>query len=158
MILYHGSYTEVKRPNLSFSRKEIDFGIGFYTTPIMEQAEKWSLRFKSRKGQAVVSEYDFDNKVMEKLSVLTFDMYSEDWLDFVALCRAGKDSACNYDMVIGGVANDDVFNTLQLYLDNLISKQETIKRLRYEKPNIQYCFKNQELIDSHLRFLRSYQR
>jgi hypothetical protein len=158
MILYHGSYTEVKRPNLSFSRKEIDFGVGFYTTPILGQAEKWSLKFKSRKKTAVVSEYEFDAKAMEHLSVLSFEMYSEEWLDFVVSCRAGKDAGVKYDLIIGGVANDDVFNTLQLYSDNLISKQETIKRLRYEKPNIQYCFKNSEVIDNHLRFTRRYEK
>ena len=158
MILYHGSYIEVKSPNLSFSRKDVDFGAGFYTTHIREQAEKWSLRFKRREKQAVVSEYEFDDNVMERLSVLNFETYSDDWLEFVASCRTGKDSACNYDLIIGGVANDDVFNTLQLYLDNLISRQETIKRLQYEKPNIQYCFKNQKAIDGHVRFLRSYQK
>jgi hypothetical protein len=158
MILYHGSYMEVKRPDLSFSRNELDFGVGFYTTPIREQAEKWSLRFKRREKQAVVSEYEFDNNVMERLSVLTFETYSDDWLEFVTSCRTGRDSICNYDLIIGGVANDDVFNTLQLYLDNLISRQETIKRLRYEKPNIQYCFKNQKVIDDNVRFLRSYQK
>jgi len=158
MTLYHGSYMEVRHPNLSFSRKEVDFGAGFYTTPIQEQAEKWSLRFKSKKKQAVVSEYEFDNNVTEKLSVLSFETYSDNWLDFVTSCRAGKDTARNYDLIIGGVANDDVFNTLQLYLDNLISRQETIKRLRYEKPNIQYCFKNQAVIDDRVRFLRSYEK
>jgi len=158
MILYHGSYTEVRHPNLSFSRKEVDFGVGFYTTDIKEQAEKWSLKFKHRKKRAVISEYEFDNDVMKHLSVLNFEAYSEEWLDFVALCRVGKSSACTYDLIIGGVANDDVFNTLQLYLDDLISKQETIKRLRYEKPNIQYCFKNQATIDDYLRFVRSYEK
>ncbi len=158
MILYHGSYTEVKRPDISFSRKEIDFGAGFYTTPIKEQAEKWSLRFKSKKGCSVVSEYEFDDTNMETLSVLKFETYSEDWLEFVTSCRIGKDSGYDYDMIIGGVANDDVFNTLQLYLDKLISMDETIKRLRYEKPNVQYCFKHQEVINNRLRFLRSHER
>jgi hypothetical protein len=158
MILYHGSYTEVTLPNLSFSRKEVDFGAGFYTTPIREQAEKWSLRFKKRNRQAVVSEYEFDDKVMEHLSVLNFETYSEDWLDFVVSCRDGKETGGSYDLIIGGVANDDVFNTLQLYSDNIISKPETIKRLRYEKPNIQYCFKNQAVIDNRLRFTGSYEK
>lgn len=39
MILYHGSYVEIKEPSLSFSRDNLDFGKGFYTTPIKEQAE-----------------------------------------------------------------------------------------------------------------------
>ena len=61
----------------------------------------------------------------------------------------------NYDIVIGGVANDRVFNTIQLYFDGLIDKAESIKRLRYDKPNLQYCFRNQAVIDEHLKFVSS---
>ncbi|MDR2579417.1 MAG: DUF3990 domain-containing protein [Fibromonadaceae bacterium] len=157
MILYHGSYIQIEKPNLSFSRKELDFGIGFYTTSIKEQAEKWSLKFKKRKQASVISKYEFDEKNIEKASVLKFDSYSDEWLDFVILCRTGKKLEKNYDLVIGGIANDDVFNTLQLFLDNLIPKQETLKRLRYERPNIQYCFKSQAIIDEHLHFMESYE-
>lgn len=48
-----------------------------------------------------------------------------------------------YDIVIGGVANDKVFNTVELYFDHLIDKAEAIKRLRYEKPNLQICFRTE---------------
>lgn len=40
--------------------------------------------------------------------------------------------------MIGGVANDKAFNTVELYFDNLIDKKEAIHRLRFEKPNLQY--------------------
>jgi hypothetical protein len=39
MDLYHGSNVVIKAPNLKFSRKELDFGAGFYTTTNYEQAE-----------------------------------------------------------------------------------------------------------------------
>jgi hypothetical protein len=148
---------QISNPNLSYSRKELDFGEGFYTTSIKEQAEKWSLKFKKRKKSAVISKYEFDEGIAKKISVLKFDSYTEEWLDFVVLCRTGKVLESNYDLIIGGIANDDVFNTLQLFLDNLIPKQETIKRLQYEKPNIQYCFKSQAVIDEYLHFAGSYE-
>jgi hypothetical protein len=157
MILYHGSYTEIIKPNLSFSRNELDFGIGFYTTSIKKQADKWSLKFKKRHEPSIVSKYEFDEKIIDKISTLKFNSYSEEWLDFVVLCRTDSSIGENYDLIIGGIANDDVFNTLQLFIDNLIPKQETIKRLQYEKPNIQYCFKNQDIVDAHLHFLGSYE-
>lgn len=47
--------------------------------------------------------------------------------------QKGND-ATDYDIVIGGAANDKVFNTVELYFDNLIDKKEAIRRLRYEKP------------------------
>ena len=56
----------------------------------------------------------------------------------LSLC--GKDST-DYDLVVGGVANDKVFNTVELFFDGLIDKAEAINRLRYEKPNLQICFR-----------------
>jgi len=38
MIMYHGSYKAVEKPDLAFSRLRTDFGKGFYLTPIKSQA------------------------------------------------------------------------------------------------------------------------
>ena len=38
MILYHGSFLEIAQPNLVHSRPNVDFGRGFYVTPLYEQA------------------------------------------------------------------------------------------------------------------------
>ena len=46
MMLYHGSYIEIAKPDLKRSRPNVDFGLGFYTTPLYEQAEKWCGKFK----------------------------------------------------------------------------------------------------------------
>ena len=51
-----------------------------------------------------------------------------------------------YDLVVGGVANDKVFNTVELFFDGLIDKAEAIKRLRYEKPNVQICFRTERAL------------
>lgn len=45
MIVYHGSYLEIPDPDLCHSRSTVDFGRGFYTTPLYEQAVKWCGRF-----------------------------------------------------------------------------------------------------------------
>ena len=58
----------------------------------------------------------------------------------------------NYDIVIGGVANDKVFNTIELFFDHLIDKEEAIRRLRFEKPNLQLCFRTQKALESYLYF------
>ena len=94
----------------------------------------------------IVSRYSFNESVLQELKVLKFDSYSEGWLDFILKCRSGND-ATDYDMVIGGVANDKVFNTVELYFDNLIDKGEAIRLLRYEKPNLQICFRTQKILD-----------
>ncbi len=150
MILYHGSFVVVDKPNLIHSRPNVDFGKGFYTTPIYDQAEKWCGRFKRRGKEGIISSYELDEAAYEELKVLRFDAYSEEWLDFILNCRSGQDNTY-YDLVIGGVANDKVFNTVELYFDGLIDKKEAINRLRYEKPNLQMAFRTEEAL-SYLKF------
>lgn len=151
MILYHGSYLEIIHPDLCHSREKVDFGRGFYTTPLLGQAEKWCGKFKRRGKEGIISRYTFDEKALKTLNIKEFESYSEEWLDFILACRSGED-IWKFDIVIGGVANDKVFNTIELYLDQLIDKTEAIKRLRYEKPNLQVCFRTQEAIDRYLWF------
>ena len=151
MIVYHGSYLDIPTPDLLHSRKNLDFGRGFYTTPLYDQAVKWCEKFKRRGKNGIVSCYSFNESVLQELKVLKFDSYSEGWLDFILKCRSGND-ATDYDMVIGGVANDKVFNTVELYFDNLIDKREAIRRLRYEKPNLQICFRTQKILDEYLHY------
>lgn len=145
MILYHGSYQEIVKPDLIHSRPNVDFGRGFYVTPLYEQAAKWCSKFKRRGNDGIVSCYEFDEKEERDLQVLKFDSYSEEWLDFILNCRRGKDST-DYDLVTGGVANDKVFNTVELFFDGLIDKKEAIHRLRYEKPNLQIYFRTEKAL------------
>ena len=156
MILYHGSLEAIVNPDLSFSRENTDFGKGFYTTTIKSQAESWTNRFKRRFGYGTLSIYELDEAALRKnASILEFETYSIKWLEYIAKCRLDESAetpALNYDLVIGGIANDDVYNTLTLYFRGYIEKEEAIKRLRYEKPNIQYCFKNQLVLDKYLKY------
>lgn len=151
MILYHGSYVEVNKPDLSYSRRNVDFGRGFYVTPIEEQAKKWCGKFKRRGLDGIISKYQLDETVFEEKKVLRFETYSEEWLDYILCCRRGNDTT-DYDVVIGGVANDKVFNTVELYFEGLIDKKEALKRLQYEKPNLQVCLRAQAVIDQYLVF------
>ena len=68
-------------------------------------------------------------------------------MDFILNCRSKKDDT-DYDIVIGGVANDKVFNTVELYFEGLIDKKEALKRLRYEKPNLQVCFRSETVLEN----------
>ncbi len=103
MIVYHGSYLAIQTPNLVHSRSNVDFGRGFYTTPLYEQAVKWCEKFKCRGKDAIVSRYSFDEEAFHELNVLKSDSYSEEWLDFILKCRTGNDTI-DYDIVVGGVA------------------------------------------------------
>lgn len=99
MIFYHGSFLEVAEPDLTHSRLNLDFGRGFYVTPLYEQAVKWCSRFKQRRKAEVISQYNFEENRELELKILKFDSYSEEWLDFILNCRTGKDST-DYDLVV----------------------------------------------------------
>ena len=59
-IIYHGSFLEIARPDLVHSRPNVDFGRGFYVTPLYEQAVKWCGKFKHRGKNGVISRKRFN--------------------------------------------------------------------------------------------------
>lgn len=45
-----------------------------------------------------------------------FTAYDKDWLDFIVGNRQGKNPAKDYDYIEGGIANDRVIDTVNLYM------------------------------------------
>lgn len=158
MKLYHGSTLIVDKPLVSFGRENLDFGKGFYTTSMQSQAEKWVQRFISLGKKGIINIYNFDDdNIQTKYRYKKFTEYNEEWLDFVLACRGGSKEYHNYDIIEGGIANDKVFNTVELFFTGLIDKSTALHRLKFEKPNNQICFINQEVVDNLLQFESSYE-
>ena len=156
MILYHGSYCEVKNPDISFSRDSWDFGRGFYLTDIKKQAVEWIDRFIKRGKSGYLNTYTIDLEyIKNEYKVKEFFSYNMEWLDFILDCRNGSKRYLNYDVIIGAVADDKVYNTIELYEYDLITKDEALKRLKYHKPNNQICITNQQILDIYLQFISS---
>lgn len=154
MKLYHSSTVLVEQPDTIHSREYLDFGKGFYLTSIYDQAERYAQRFVRRNRDAWLNSYEFDF-VNSDWKVLQFDSYNREWLQFVSKCRAGEDDT-DYDLVIGGIANDKVIQTLDRYLEGELSESDTLGLLKYEKPNIQYCIRSQRMLDQCLTFIESH--
>ncbi len=148
--VYHTSNVRIEEPDTKHSRKELDFGPGFYFTHLRTQAEKYSFRFFKRNEDAWLNSYDFSED-WGTWKVKIFEKYDEEWLDFVVACRQGE-IVGDYDMIVGGVANDKVFDTINLFFQGLINKEEALRRLVYEKPNIQYCIRTDAMIKELLTF------
>ena len=153
MRLYHSSDVSVTKPDTIHSRDYLDFGKGFYLTSIHEQAVRYAQRFIRRQREAWVNSYEFEFATAE-WKIKTFDNYNKDWLNFVATCRAGEDNT-DFDLIIGGIANDKVIQTLDRYFEGELSENETLGLLKYEKPNIQYCIRSQKMLDECLRLIES---
>lgn len=154
MIVYHGSDQEFAFPDVDHSRPKVDFGPGFYVTPLWKQAVSWASRFQRQGRTAIVTEYELDDEALTLPQTLRFDAYNEAWLDFVVACRGGN-TVEGYDLVMGGVANDRVFDTIELFFGGLIDKAMTIQRLQYHQPNYQICLRTQAIIDRYLHFVGS---
>lgn len=152
MKLYHSSTVVVEHPDLKHSRDYLDFGKGFYLTSLKEQAIRYAERFLLRGQTAFLNKYEIEEN-LPNLNIKVFKAYNGEWLDFVLACRQGTDST-DYDLVVGGIANDRIFRTLDLYFSGEITKDEALKRLKFEKPNNQYCFRTIEAIKC-LKFVLS---
>lgn len=124
-------------------------------TSIHEQAVRYAQRFIRRQQEAWVNSYEFEFDSSE-WKILKFDSYDKEWLNFVAKCRAGKDIS-DFDLVIGGIANDKVIQTLDRFFEGALSEDETLGLFKYERPNIQYCIRSQRILDVCLKHIESRQ-
>ena len=80
----------------------------------------------------------------------------KEWLNFVSDNRYGKVQNTPYDFVYGPVANDTIFKTFIAYQNGILSKQDTIERLRVKKLYHQLVFKTTAALE-YLSFNRSFQ-
>ena len=157
MIVYHGSSEIIKNPDVKFSKKYLDFGSGFYLTSFENQAKKWAIRKGMRQNKpGIVNIYELKDN-WKDYNVLSFEEENEKWLDFVCACRKGENLNKDYDIIIGNVANDDVFKTVDMYFRGLWDKKRVLEELRYYKMNDQICIVKQEVLEQVLEFKDSYE-
>lgn len=97
--------------------------------------------------------YELDDECLATTSYVYkfFPLYNLEWLEFVVACRQGRDET-SYDIVEGGVANDQVIDTVEDYENGRITADQALDQLKYKKPNNQICFRNQEIINNYIRF------
>ena len=131
MILYHGGTEAVMQPDCKAGRPDLDFGQGFYVTLLQDQAEGFARRkARDRKGKPVISVYEFDyDAAIQDCAYLKFEFYDEAWLDFVVSSRRGQKPWSKYDIVEGGVANDRVIDTVELYTIGILDKASALGKL-----------------------------
>lgn len=156
-ILYHGSNVVVEHPLVNVGRKDLDFGSGFYLTPLFEQASKWADRIRTirRADQAIVNSYEYSEP--SDCHIKRFDAYDKEWLDFIVDSRAGKQPWKGFDIIEGGVADDRVIDAVEAYINGYADVEHTLRQLVYHKPNYQICILSQEIADKYLHF-QSYER
>ena len=157
-ILYHGSHMSVPAPLTGVGRRELDFGPGFYVTVLRDQAERWARRICVIRAidTPVISIYEFDEaQLPAEVRCLRFESYDQQWLDFIVSSRRGEEPWKGYDIIEGGVANDQVIDTIEDYYSGRITAEQAIGQLRFAKPSHQMCISSQVIVDRCLHFLVS---
>ncbi len=137
-FIYHGSYQKIESPEIRLGKNTKDFGVGFYCTTIKEQAERWAIRYNT----PIVNVYSL--QINEKLNILEFKTMSEEWLDFIVACRNGKPHS--YDIVIGAMANDQIYNYISDYIDGVLTREQFWVLARFKYPTRQITFCTQEAL------------
>ena len=145
MRVFHGSYTEIDRIDLSKCQPNKDFGRGFYVTKLRKQAEIWAGIIGSiNDTEGVVTEFIFYERAFadEKYKTLRFADYNEAWLDFVIQNRnrASSEQKHDYDIIEGPIADDRISRRIDDYLDGMVLKQKFLEELKHNEDNHQICF------------------
>jgi len=155
--VFHGTNLVIEQPKIINRFKTLDFGEGFYTTENENQAREFAVKVCERRSlllDPIVNCYEF-NEDFDKYSVLKFDSPNEKWFDFVIERRKGIVLKKKYDLIIGPVANDDVFGTIILYEAGQLDKESAIKKFKIKKLFNQIVFCN-EFVLRNLTFVKSY--
>lgn len=154
VTVYHGSTDTVKHPVCNFGRRNLDFGQGFYVTNIRKQAVSWALQMSDfRKKTPVLNRYILDrDAVLREARCRIFPAYDKDWLEFIVKNRLGLKISEEFDYIEGGVANDRVIDTVNLYMAGLMDLGTALRRLSEHQPNNQMCLRSQTITDNYLVF------
>jgi hypothetical protein len=100
-IVYHSNFKVVKEVKIDGNKYLKDFSTGFYCTSDKNKAEMNAKKFET----AIINTYLIRD--IKGLKVKIFKDYSDEWLDFIYLCKNGYKH--DYDIVVGP-QSDDIFH------------------------------------------------
>ena len=147
--VYHSGYEEIREPDIHRGRKNADLGQGFYTTDNRDFAYRWS---REKTGSDIyVNKYELDT---EELNIKRFER-DEEWFRYVFSNRRSlPDQLLEYDVIIGPIANDTIFDTLGIMTSGYLSDDEAMKLLCIGPCYQQITLKTLKAKE-HLRFISS---
>ena len=167
MLLYHGSYCEVRQPDLAKCAKYKDFGQGFYLTSSKEQARNFA-KISTYKAcdnglTAPMQKYGFVNgfrfENCEELKLFDFPTADSEWLHCIVAHRKNHSfpelvkKMQPYDVVSGKIANDDTNASIAAYIQGVFGEigsegadRICISLLLPERLKDQFCFRTDKAL------------
>lgn len=124
ITLYHTSFDIIEKPDITIGRKNADFGQGFYMSDNLEFSKRWARSHKDK--TTYLNKYELDT---DDLSIKIFDR-DTDWFEYIYNNRRVNDLLINeYDVIIGPIANDTIYNTYGIISSGFLKKEEAVKLL-----------------------------
>lgn len=167
VVLYHGSYCEVKEPDLQKCARFKDFGQGFYLTTDRNQAFSFAKISTQRmieneiipanRNYGFVSSFIYKEK--EVCKVKYFETADVGWLHCIVAHRKFgtfdniAEQYRNFDIVAGKVANDATNSTIVNYMarafgpvGSTTADSICIGLLLPDRLKNQYCFRTEKAL------------
>lgn len=159
IVVYHASYTKVENIDLSYSKPNKDFGVGFYVTTDYSQAKRFAKLIAKRNNinKQYINSYILSD--LNDLEITKFKNANVEWLKCVASFRNNQMtdytmSLSKKDVIIGKVADDDTSLVLNAYikgaygdLNDKKAIEAVIQRLMVNKLTDQICFKSKKSLN-----------
>ena len=152
MILYHVSDVVIEKPDLKHGRKNADFGQGFYLSTDIDFSLKWAVK------DMLLNVYEID---LEGLKVKEFRR-DINWFEYIYNNRRLNDTLADYDVIIGPIANDAIYDTWGILTSGFVDKEKSLKCLlagneytqlviKSEKAKEKLAFKYFKKLDNDLK-------
>ena len=145
-VVYHGTSELYKESlengvNLSYSKNNLDFGKGFYTTSNYNQAVIFANKRAEFSGnKPLVITYEVNKEIMYQLALncLFFKNTDEQWYEFIFNNRVKNENIisefhnknCLYDIVYGSVADGAIGLLTRKARDKKVDFQEFVKSVK----------------------------
>ena len=142
MLLYHAGFQEIRKPDVHYGRRNADFGQGFYLTVEKDFAERWA---RERKGfDSVLNTYQLN---LDGLKVKRFERSTE-WFGYINANRNGApDMLAEFDVIIGPIANDTIYNTLGILSSGYLAPEQALRLLQIGPEYTQLVIKTETAAD-----------
>ena len=147
MLLYHTGFDEIPVPDLRRGRVNADFGQGFYLSDDPAFSARWATEKKGAKTYVNRYELKTDGLRVKRLK------RDEAWFRYLFSNRRGMpDALKDYDVIIGPIANDTLYNTFGILTSGMIDDAAAMELLLLGPAYTQVVLKT-ERAKAALRFL-----
>ncbi len=159
MKLFHGSNMEIDTVDLSKCMPNKDFGCGFYTTLLEEQAWRMAQRrTRIAGGVPTVTVYEVPDNLVEIDELLCRVFEDKPTIEWAIFIRNNRDRKftdykslecnldCKYDVVVGPVADDTVGLLIRQFSRGTIDAEYMKREFDFGKLTNQYTFHTEKAL------------